>query len=130
MIPRWLSRFIRLFAAATDLCILGAGIIAMILTPPSIRATAGGAMATVWALLLVTGALVALVGTATKRIRVQIAGCTATAGGMAVWALAAITQTHVTLTTVGVAFAFAATSYALGWRVLGLLAGLELRREK
>lgn len=129
MIPTWLTRLIRALGVAADLCLLGAGVVALTSPPASIASTTERPwIASTWAALLAVGALVALAGNATQHVRVQIAGVVATAGGMAVWAVAAVTQPTANLASFGVACGFAAAGYAQGWRVMGLLAGIELRR--
>jgi hypothetical protein len=106
------SRLIR------DLLLIGVGVIAFIVTPPSVEeAGIYGPLSKVWALMIGLGAAVSLVGVIRSWRRWEIYGCSFVGGGFLVWAFAAFTLPHLTLTAVAVALVFLALTAGQFFRV-------------
>lgn len=93
-----------LFRYLSDLVIIGVGVIAHFNTPPSVEEFGlVGVLGYVWAGMLVLGALSSMYGTACRSTRAWIFGNSFVAGGLALWAISALTQQDVTLTSLSIA---------------------------
>ena len=117
--------WMRLSAAARDVCMIGVGILGLLATPPSVDVLGvSGPASIVWSLSFLVGGLLALVGGVRNDDPTHAAGCFVIMGGFLIWAVAALALPGADSVTLMVGLVFLAGVFGQVYRGLGVAVGL------
>lgn len=106
-------------AAARDLCMIGAGWLLAISTPPSLEQFDGGkAGVFAWAMMLMLGALVSLTGVLRDDRGREAAGCAMVGVGFLVWAIASTTRDDADTVSYALALVFLGGAVGQVYRIV------------
>lgn len=125
-------RIVRGAGMSRDVIMITVGILLLDETPRSISLFgAHGIASALWALMLLVGGAVSLIGVLLRTPTVECAGCFTVGGGFAIWTVAAVTQPDADITSWAVGLVFAAGTVGQLWRGLTVASGVLLidRRE-
>jgi hypothetical protein len=125
--PRWLKLCITWTAIVHDLAIVLAGMFAIDETPRTILNALPDGPRLVWALMLIVGGLISLVGAAWGVLRIETTGCVLVVGAKLVWVVAALAPSQDVIGTEVLAAVLVAGASGTLWRVWGLYVGQYLR---
>jgi len=120
------TRFARMLR---DLCLIGAGVLLLVQTPPSVQEGGlNGGLGYLWASMLGIGALASLIGVTFHKLGSEIWGCAFVGAGFFVWAVTSVTKPEATTTSWALALVFISGTAGQLYRIGMITEGRVVRK--